>query len=124
MYVAINNAVGPDFTDPAKCPDLHAFWRVNMYTKACTAKVKEKILEDFVKPWGILHIMIATTAFGMGTDCPNIERIIHWHPPSGLEGYVQESGRKGRDWRQSESILYYYSPGRFTNVDKIQYCTN
>ena len=51
-YVCFRNALGPDFTEPAGYPDLHAFRRVEMYTRACTEKVKEKILEDFLKAWG------------------------------------------------------------------------
>ena len=76
-YVCFRNALGPDFNEPAGYLDLHAFRRVEMYTRACTEKVKEKILEDVLKPGGILHIVVATTAFGMGMDCPNIERITH-----------------------------------------------
>lgn len=53
----------------------------------------------------VLRILIATTAFGMGIDCIDIRRVIHWGYPTDLESYVQETGRAGRDEEQSEAIL-------------------
>jgi len=50
--------------------------------------------------------MIATTAFGMGVDCPDIEKVINWGCPNTLEELVQETGQGGRDGRKVEAILY------------------
>ncbi len=43
----------------------------------------------------------------MGIDCPDIRRIIHWGPAPDYESYLQETGRGGRDGRQSFAVLYY-----------------
>ena len=43
-----------------------------------------------------LRVVIATAAYGMGIDIPDIEQIIHWGPPNDIEQYVQEIGRAGR----------------------------
>ena len=52
-------------------------------------------------------IMVATTAFGMGIDKPNIRYIVHYQAPGSLEQYVQEIGRAGRDGRPAQCILLF-----------------
>jgi ATP-dependent DNA helicase RecQ len=52
-------------------------------------------------------IMVATTAFGMGIDKPNIRYILHYQAPGSLEQYVQEMGRAGRDGRPAHCILLF-----------------
>ncbi len=59
-----------------------------------------------------LDIVVATNAFGMGIDKPNIRYIIHWTMTGTLEEYCQEIGRAGRDEILSDCILFYYPDDR------------
>jgi ATP-dependent DNA helicase RecQ len=52
-------------------------------------------------------IMVATSAFGMGIDKPNIRYILHYQVPGSLEQYVQEAGRAGRDGRPAHCVLLF-----------------
>ena len=75
-----------------------------MFT-SCTEGVKNQILKSFTSPTSPLRVVIATIAFGMGIDCPDIRQIVHLGPPDDIEGYLQATGRAGRDGKQSEALL-------------------
>jgi len=56
---------------------------------------------------GAISIVVATVAFGMGIDKPDIRKVVHWGPPQTVEAYSQQVGRAGRDGLPAQGILYY-----------------
>jgi len=93
--------------------DLADKFSVASYHAGLDAERRRRVQEEFMA--GKLDVMVATTAFGMGIDKPDIRTVIHTALPGSLEGYYQEIGRAGRDGKPSRAILMHSYGDRRTH---------
>lgn len=79
--------------------------KAGRYHAGMTDEERNQMQEDFL--YDNLSVMVATNAFGMGIDKPNVRYVIHYNMPKNMEAYYQEAGRAGRDGLSGNCILLY-----------------
>lgn len=105
---------------------------VGRYHGRMPARERERIQAEFMR--GEHRVMIATKAFGLGIDKPDIRFVYHFEFPDSLETYAQEAGRAGRDGEPARAILLYrledkriqnfFMRGRYPKAEEVRAVLN
>ena len=104
LYGLFRQTLGQEFSYEGTTAMKNCLY--GMYHHSTTDRCKQNITETFPKEESTTRVIFATSAFGMGVNIPDVERVIHFGAPRTLQGFMQESGRGGRNGCKCDSMLY------------------
>jgi len=90
----------------------------DFYHAGLPVELRDKKQASWTK--GEVRVIVATNAFGMGIDKHDVRFVIHWDIPDSIEEYFQETGRAGRDGRESTAVLLYSPSDRSKLKDSVR----
>ena len=101
---------------------------IAMFHSNTDQQVKDFVMKSFSCNDGIVRVIFATIAFGMGVDCKGLTTVIHYGPSNDIVDYFQESGRAGRGITNVCHALLLLYPGclssKLISLEMKQYCKN
>jgi len=98
------------------CSDLFTMLRlelgchiryVEMYHSSTTDSVKEDVKKDLANALGMIRVLIATSAAGMGVNFSGVTSVVNYGPPKDMDTFIQQIGRAGREGTQATAVLLY-----------------
>ncbi|BAX79193.1 RecQ family ATP-dependent DNA helicase [Labilibaculum antarcticum] len=105
-----------------KCKELAEFLKTNnIRAEFYHAGLQNEVKDFRQNRWksGVVQVMVATNAFGMGIDKADVRTVVHMDLPDSLEAYFQEAGRAGRDGEKAFAVLLYSKPDRVQLLKRI-----
>lgn len=110
LYAHFHFELGEQSYHPAGSPHLSDHRLFGMFHANTPQHNKDVILQSFLCPDGVVRVVFATVALGMGVNLKDVNTIIHYGAPKSVEDYFQESGRGGRTGGDAVSTVYW-KPG-------------
>jgi ATP-dependent DNA helicase RecQ len=105
ILIYLDRVSGKRSTETLSQEAIRRGYRAEFFHGERSTEVKADVIERFKK--GVINLVFATSAFGMGIDIPDIRGVIHYLPTESVEQYYQQIGRAGRDSKNSWAILFY-----------------
>ena len=100
-------SLGPSSYYPPGAAELSENRLFGMYHSCTPQHNKDIILHSLRDPKGVIRVVIATVALGMGINLQDVNTVVHYGAPRSLEEYFQESGRGGRSGCSARSVVYW-----------------